>query len=151
MVKQECYDLANTPMSTVGNRIRQVREQLGKTQDALAVESGLSKGFLSEVENDKRNLSAQNLLKIANALGASVEYLLRGMEQQRQDQEPVVIPSELSQAAEQLGLTYIQTLSLLDTHRSVVARRGKGQKTFSVEDWIELHRAIDKVFRSGNV
>jgi transcriptional regulator with XRE-family HTH domain len=117
----------------------------------LAADAGLSKGFLSEVENDKRNLSAQNLLKIANALGASVEYLLRGVEQLRQDQEPVVIPPELSQAAEQLALTYVQTLALLDTHRSVVARRGKGQKTFSVEDWIELHRAIDKVFRSGNV
>jgi transcriptional regulator with XRE-family HTH domain len=134
-------------MATVGSRIRQVREQLGRTQDALAAATGLSKGFISEVENDKRNLSAQNLLKIANALGASVEYLLLGLEPARQDKEPVVIPPELSQAAEQLGLTYVQTLAVLDTHRSVLARRSTGQKKpFTVQDWIQLHRAIENVF-----
>lgn len=46
-------------------------------QDILAERAGLSKGFLSDVENNKRNVGSQNLLKIANVLGASVDYLLR--------------------------------------------------------------------------
>src|SRR5271166_2290793 len=100
-------------MATVGDRIREVREQLNMTQDALAAGAGLSKGFISEVENSKRNISAQNLLRVANVLSASVEYLLQGGEQKRREQGPVVIPPELSNAAEQLGLTYAQTLSLL--------------------------------------
>jgi transcriptional regulator with XRE-family HTH domain len=134
-------------MQTVGDRIRQVREQLGMTQDAVAGSAGLSKGFISEVENNKRNISAQNLLKVANALSASVQYLLEGGEYQRRENRPVVIPSELSKAAEQLGLTYAQTLSLLETYESVIARRRKAKnKMFTVDDWIDLHHAIDKVF-----
>jgi transcriptional regulator with XRE-family HTH domain len=134
-------------METVGDRVRRVREQLGMTQDALAVAAGLSKGFISEVENNKRNISAQNLLKVANALSASVQYLLEGGEYHRHERHSVVIPPELSRAAEQLGLTYAQTLSLLETYQSVVARRRKAMhKGLSVEDWIELHRTIDKVF-----
>ena len=138
-------------MQTVGDRIRQVREQVGMTQDAVAGSAGLSKGFISEVENNKRNISAQNLLKVANALSASVQYLLEGGEYQRHENRPVVIPSELSKAAEQLGLTYAQTLSLLETYESVIARRRKAKnKMFTVDDWIELHHAIDKVFGNEN-
>jgi transcriptional regulator with XRE-family HTH domain len=134
-------------MQTVGDRIRQVREQVGMTQDAVAGSAGLSKGFISEVENNKRNISAQNLLKVANALSASVQYLLEGGEYQKRENRPVVIPSELSKAAEQLGLTYAQTLSLLETYESVIARRRKAKnKMFTVDDWIDLHHAIDKVF-----
>jgi transcriptional regulator with XRE-family HTH domain len=134
-------------MQTVGDRIRQVREQVGMTQDAVAGSAGLSKGFISEVENNKRNISAQNLLKVANALSASVQYLLEGGEYQRRENRPVVIPAELSKAAEQLGLTYAQTLSLLETYESVIARRRKAKnKMFTVDDWIDLHHAIDKVF-----
>ncbi len=138
-------------MQTVGDRIRQVREQVGMTQDAVAGSAGLSKGFISEVENNKRNISAQNLLKVANALSASVQYLLEGGEYKRHESRSVVIPSELSKAAEQLGLTYAQTLSLLETYESVIARRRKTKnKMFTVADWIDLHQAIDKVFGNEN-
>ena len=65
-------------MATPGDRIREIREGQRMTQDKLASLAGLSKGFLSDVENNKRNISSQNLLKIANVLGASVDYLLRG-------------------------------------------------------------------------
>ena len=134
-------------MDTVGNRIRHVREKLGMTQDALATAAGLSKGFISEVENSKRNISAQNLLKVANALSASIQYLLEGGEYQSREHRSIVIPPELSKAAEQLALTYAQTLSLLETYQSVVARRRKNlTKALSAEDWVELHRTIDKVF-----
>ena len=134
-------------MQTVGDRIRKVREQMAMTQDALAASAGLSKGFISEVENNKRNISAQNLLKVANSLSASVQYLLEGGEHRKHESRPVVIPPELSKAAEQLGLTYAQTLALLETHESVIARRRKGKnKMLTVDDWIDLQHAIDKVF-----
>lgn len=134
-------------MATIGDRIRDIREDLGMTQDQLAESAAISKGFLSDVENNKRNISSENLLKVANVLGASVDYLLRGDVQESGSVDPVIIPPELSQAAEDLDLSYASTLELLEAHRSVVARRSNREtRKFSVEDWKKFHDAIKKVF-----
>ncbi|MFN7995275.1 MAG: helix-turn-helix transcriptional regulator [Bryobacteraceae bacterium] len=134
-------------MPTVGDRIREIREERRMNQDQLAERAGLSKGFLSDVENNKRNIGSQNLLKLANVLGASVDYLLRGEVSEATNAEPIVIPPELSQAAEELELSYAATIELLEAHRSVIARRSnRGLRKFSVEDWKKLHEAIKRVF-----
>jgi transcriptional regulator with XRE-family HTH domain len=134
-------------MATTGDRIREIREKRKMTQDQLAEAADISKGFLSDVENGKRNIGSQGLLRIANSLGASIEYLLRGEVKEAGYQEPVIIPPELSQAAEELHLTYAETLEVLDAHRSVVARRSnKSFKEFKVDDWKRLYAAIKKVF-----
>lgn len=135
-------------MGTVGDRIRLVRESKGLTQDQLAASAGISKSFVSEVENGKRNISAQNLLRIANAMGASVEYLLRGVSAAPQEEpRAVTVPPELADAAQQLGLSFTATLDLLHTQRSVIARRGGvTSRDLTVENWIDLYNAIKKVF-----
>jgi transcriptional regulator with XRE-family HTH domain len=134
-------------MASVGDRIREIREARKMTQDQLAEQSGISKGFLSDVENNKRNVSSDNLLRVANVLGASLDYLLRGASSDQVARGPVTIPSELAEAAEKLDLSYTQTVELLDAHRSVIARRSnKHAKQFTVEDWENLYRAIQKVF-----
>ena len=145
-VNERNLDLNMVHMPTVGDRIRETREDMQMNQDRLATLSGLSKGFLSDVENNKRNISSENLLRIANVLGASVDYLLRG-DMTVTISEPVVIPPELSQAAEELELSYAATVELLEAHKSVIARRSnKGLRKFSANDWKELHKAIKRVF-----
>jgi transcriptional regulator with XRE-family HTH domain len=136
-------------MSTVGSRIKTLREQQNLTQDRLAELTGISKGFISDSENDKRNMSSQNLLKIADALNASLEYLLRGtiLAKSQTGQEPVVIPQELSVAAEELKLSYAETLELLNAHRSVIAKRSvKGVRSLTSADWKALHQAIKSIY-----
>lgn len=135
-------------MPTVGDRIREIREHKNLTQDRLAELSNISKGFLSEIENNKRNPSSESVLRIANALGASIDYLLRGDDPlSRQPQQPVMIPPALAEAAERLNLSYSQTVELLEAHRSVIARRSNQQtKPFEVKDWEDLYKAIKKVF-----
>lgn len=134
-------------MASVGDRIREIREARRMTQDQLAEQSGISKGFLSDVENDKRNVSSDNLLRIANVLGASLDYLLRGTSSEAVGRGPITIPPELAQAAEKLNLSYTGTVELLEAHRSVIARRSNKQaKQFTAEDWENLYRAIQKVF-----
>jgi transcriptional regulator with XRE-family HTH domain len=136
-------------MPSVGDRIREIREAKKLTQDQLAEKAAMSKGFLSEIENGKRNVSSEYLLRIANVLSASVDYLLRGTTEVpgAGNREPIVIPSELSDAAEKLNLSYAQTVELLEAHRSVIAKRSMRQsKPFTTEDWIALHKAIKQVF-----
>ena len=84
------------------------------------------------------------MLQVANALGASVDYLLRG-EPVPKEYEPqsIVVPRNLGEIAEELGLGYRQTMLLLDIDRSLVARhvsRTHGMK--SKEDWRSLYEAV---------
>jgi len=134
-------------MARVGDRIREIRESRGLNQDRLADKAQISKGFLSDIENGKRNPSSDNLLRIANVLGASLDYLMKGEVQEEEQTRTVQIPPELSIAAQQLNLSYSQTIALLDAHRSVIARRSTRKvKSFDVKDWIALHQAIREVF-----
>jgi transcriptional regulator with XRE-family HTH domain len=134
-------------MATTGDRIRKVRDARGLTQEQLANLAKVSKSFLSDVENNNKNLSSQLLLQIATALGASVDYLLSGQVRGTVSHEPVTIPSNLSAAAAELNLTYNQTLELLNAQLSVIARRSnKSEKELSVKDWKDFHLAIKKAF-----
>ena len=135
-------------MPTVGERIRQVREAKGWTQEKLAADARISKGFLSDVENHGKNISLDVLLRVANALGASVAYLATGQGDQPGERKPVVIPPELSEAAEQLHLSYPETLDLLEAYNSVIARRSsRARGTMSVSDWKDLQAALKSVIR----
>jgi transcriptional regulator with XRE-family HTH domain len=147
-----CAPGANTSwgkeMATVGDRIRQVREAKGWTQDRLADEAKISRGFLSDVENHGKNISLEFLLRVANALGASIAYLATGEGAQPNERRPVVIPLELSEAAQELHLSYPETLDLLEAYNSVVARRSSRSKgTMSVKDWKELNEALKNVIK----
>lgn len=134
-------------MPTAGDRIREIREARGLTQDQLAEQTKISKSFLSEVENNRRNISSGNLLRIATLLGTSMDYLMRGETKEQARREPVIIPPELSQAAEELGLSYAGTLEILEAHNSVVARRSdKTTRRLSVTEWKEFYAAIKRVF-----
>lgn len=135
-------------MASAGERIREIRERLGLTQEELAGRSGVSKGFLSDVENDKSSPGSDYLLRIANALGASVDYLLKGEEAERPMTAPVMIPQELSKVAEELGLTFAQTLQVLAARNSIVATRSeRGMKRFTVEDWRRLYEGLQEFLR----
>jgi transcriptional regulator with XRE-family HTH domain len=135
-------------MATLGDRIREFREARKWTQDKLAEETSLSKSFISEIENDKRTPSADNVLKISNALSVSLDYLLKGETgKQEKEREPVQIPAELSVAAEKQHWSYRDILTLLDAHNSVVARRSnRSLQPPSEEEWKRLYEAIKKVY-----
>lgn len=60
---------------SLGNRIRAERQRRGITQEKLAERVDISTNFMSLIENG-RNMSVETLVKIADALGVTVDYLL---------------------------------------------------------------------------
>lgn len=62
-------------MDDIGARIRAARKQNGWTLEALATKSGLSTGFLSQVERDLTTLSIVSLSAICQALNVPIESL----------------------------------------------------------------------------
>lgn len=57
----------------VGNRIKELRKELGLSQEKLANNCELDRTYIASVENGKRNISIVNLEKIVEALGVSLE------------------------------------------------------------------------------
>ncbi len=68
---------ADAPARAVlaANMIR-LRRQKGWTQEALAFECGLHRTFIAHVERQMRNISLDNMERIARALGVPVHALL---------------------------------------------------------------------------
>jgi transcriptional regulator with XRE-family HTH domain len=62
-----------------GRRVRELRLARGLSQEALALESGLDRSYVGQVERGERNVSLQNMVKLAQALGVHLTELLRGV------------------------------------------------------------------------
>jgi transcriptional regulator with XRE-family HTH domain len=60
----------------VGKNIRAFRERMGISQEALADISGLHRTYITQVEQGKRNISVNNIFRIAEALEVEPNILL---------------------------------------------------------------------------
>ncbi len=61
---------------TLGQVVRAKRSQLGYSQEAFADRVGLHRTYIGSFERGERNLSLQNLVRIANALDLTLSSLL---------------------------------------------------------------------------
>jgi transcriptional regulator with XRE-family HTH domain len=57
--------------------MRRLRAERGLSQEALAHESGMGRTYLSGVERSERNVSIDNIARIARGLGVEAWRLLR--------------------------------------------------------------------------
>jgi len=63
----------------IGHRLRMQRMYRGWTQNQLAQTCGLNRAYISQVESGKRNISIENIQKIAMALDVQLSELFHGM------------------------------------------------------------------------
>jgi bamHI control element len=56
--------------------VKRYRKEKGLSQEELAFESGLHRTYISSIERGKRNISIENIAKIANALDKMPYQLL---------------------------------------------------------------------------
>lgn len=61
---------------SIGNKIRNYRQQINMNIATLADITSLSRGFISQVENDKVSLSLESLKKVASALKIPIKNFL---------------------------------------------------------------------------
>lgn len=132
-------------MTTVGERIKDRREELGWKQDDLATKAGISKSFLSDLENGKRKVGADKLLDIARALSLSLDYLMTGKnaEKAKEPAHEVQIPKALAEFAEDEGLSFRQAISLLEMQNQIIAHRSSTKKgNLEKIDWQKFYEAV---------
>lgn len=63
----------------VGNRIRELRNETGLSQEKFALKIGMDRTYFASVELGKRNISLKNIEKIANGLGVTLSELFEGL------------------------------------------------------------------------
>ena len=60
---------------SIGRKIRDLRLEQGYSQSSLATMVAINRSYLCEVENGRRNISLDNLIKISDALDVPLPIL----------------------------------------------------------------------------
>lgn len=69
----------NEYLISFGQRVRELRQQTGLSQEKFALMIGMDRTYFSSVEAGKRNISLINIKKIADGLGISVSDLFENI------------------------------------------------------------------------
>ena len=129
-------------MKSVGERIKVRRTELGWTQEELCKRANISTGFLSDLENKKRSVSAETLLAIARVLSLSLDYLMKGDSTHVASAE-VQFPARLAEFAKNENISFVQALTLLDMKLQIVAHRSTSKSDDPDEfDWKKFYDSV---------
>ena len=63
----------------LGERIKELRRGMGLSQEKFALKINMDRTYFATVESGKRNISLQNIEKIAKGLNVSISELFRGI------------------------------------------------------------------------
>ena len=63
----------------LGERIKILRAKNNVSQEGFALLIGMNRTYLASVERGRRNISLDNLIKIANGFDITLEELFRGI------------------------------------------------------------------------
>lgn len=69
----------NDYLIAFGQRVRELRQQTGLSQEKFALMIGMDRTYFSSVEAGKRNISLINIKKIADGLEVSVSNLFENL------------------------------------------------------------------------
>lgn len=72
--------MKSTALKKFGDLVRKIRTMQGISQEELAEKCGLHRTYIGSVERGERNVSLQNILRIAKALNIKPTELLVGVD-----------------------------------------------------------------------
>jgi transcriptional regulator with XRE-family HTH domain len=120
----------------IGERIRRYRVQAGLSLGQLAEKSGVSKSYLSSLENESSAIrpSGEKLYDIARTLGVSMADLM-GREVLLQEGGRLVVPPSLREFAREEGIPESDV-------RALARIKFRGEQPKSKERWRYIYNAI---------
>jgi transcriptional regulator with XRE-family HTH domain len=69
-------DAGSEILTKFGSRVRELRQELGLSQEAFAEACDLDRTYIGSVERGERNISLKNIERISTALGITVAELM---------------------------------------------------------------------------
>lgn len=108
-------------MSTLGKRIKRRRLELGLTQEELAKRMEYkSKSTINKLEMDKSDLTQSKIIKMAEALETSIDYIM-GWDEDEEHAVPDFDPDVLELIEIYAKLTDEQKKSIMSVLRAMVS------------------------------
>lgn len=99
---------------TLGANIRSIRKERGLTQSEFADKIGLSRSYLSDLENDRKNISTKTLKLLSEKLNVSTNYITTGNKLLR-DLTDDEIATEFNDWSQQLNEDKKNKIELIDS------------------------------------
>jgi transcriptional regulator with XRE-family HTH domain len=62
-----------------GNRVKEIRNKKGLSQEKLADQAGVHRTYIGMIERAEKNITLENIKKIAVGLDIKIEDLLEGI------------------------------------------------------------------------
>jgi transcriptional regulator with XRE-family HTH domain len=128
--------------STLGQKIKLRREQLNISLNQLSEKSGVAKGYLWEIEDDRNSErirpSANTIFKIAEALGTSAADLLG---KKIKSNVSSIIPENLKLFAEKNHLPESDI-------KMLAGIQYRGERPNTQEDWQYIYESIRRTIVS---
>ncbi len=75
-------------MKIIGNNLKAIRQQLGFSQESIAEYLGVKREMISYFENNQRDISVDQIEKLANLFGVDEDYFF--------DENNSIVDSELA-------------------------------------------------------
>lgn len=129
------------------SKIRSLRKNRGMTLDQLAKITGLTKGYLSQIENSTKTPPFSTLDKIAYALGVDITYFFTGAENQHTDAKIIVVKPHERKKVDPGGfrrgygyesLAYKKAGKNMEPYLIEVDSKGKGTFTHDGEEFLYI-------------
>lgn len=117
----------------IAERLIKIRESIELSQEKFALKLGLSRNFINQVENRKKNISDRTISDICREFNVNEEWLRNGtgemfVKKSKNDQIAAMISDVLKSDEESFKRRLISALSKLDD-----------------SDWESLEKLIDSI------
>jgi transcriptional regulator with XRE-family HTH domain len=127
----------------VGARVRSLRRERGLTIEQLAVATGLTKGFISQLERDRTAPSLSSIARICDALGVRLSTIFE------REPAPALIRKHERPSVDSYFATQNHLLSSQDEHRfqaiesEVAPGEGAGDELYSLPGEVEFVYVVE--------
>lgn len=135
--------MSDLPAPAIGGRLREARRRQGISLAELASRTGLTKGFLSQVERDLASPSVGSLVRLCEALGIGAGGLLMGTPGpviRAADRPPVRFGGE---GVSEFRLTPAGEERLLVLQSDVAPGGGSGEEAYGLATAAEFVYVLD--------
>ena len=95
----------------IGERIRQLRNRLGWSQEELAHRANINRTYIGELERGEKNTTISSLSKVASALEITLEELFRYVQPSTEGKENNVLPALINKLN---ALSFEEQKAMLD-------------------------------------